>query len=26
MAIGHPTRSFGAFCEDLLLEDQSFAS
>jgi Xaa-Pro aminopeptidase len=26
MAIRHPTRQFGAFYEDLLLEDQSFAS
>jgi methionyl aminopeptidase len=26
MAIRHPTRKFGAFYEDLLLEDQSFAS
>ena len=26
MAIRHPTRPFGAFYEDLLLEDQSFAS
>jgi len=26
MAIRHPTRAFGAFYEDLLLEDQSFAS
>src|ERR1700689_5016459 len=26
MAIRHPTRPFGAFYEDLLLDDQSFAS
>jgi hypothetical protein len=26
MAIRHPTRQFGAFYEDLLLDDQSFAS
>jgi hypothetical protein len=26
IAIRHPTRKFGAFYEDLLLEEQSFAS